>query len=65
MIKCPLCGFRFSEGDAQSACKGCCFFKQCSLARCPNCSFETVPDAEGIKKIKDKKRRKNGPDRES
>ncbi|OGX46060.1 MAG: hypothetical protein A3G38_03970 [Omnitrophica WOR_2 bacterium RIFCSPLOWO2_12_FULL_51_8] len=43
-MKCTLCGYKFSEGDAQAACQRCPLMKGCRLIRCPNCGFEMPPE---------------------
>lgn len=34
---CPLCGYKFIE---KNACHGCGLSNNCSLIRCPSCSYE-------------------------
>jgi uncharacterized C2H2 Zn-finger protein len=58
-MKCPLCGLKFSENEAEKACCGCPFVKNCNLIRCPNCGYEIPSEPEFIKKIKKWRKRKN------
>jgi hypothetical protein len=62
-MKCSLCGIEFDEKKAQAACSGCNLVKKCELIRCPNCNFEMVPEPEWIKKLKDRRGKKNAVDR--
>jgi len=54
-MKCSLCGYQFSEKDAESACSKCTFSKGCGLVKCPNCGFELAPDPDWIKRIKNRR----------
>ncbi len=38
-VRCPLCGNRFSAGDALQ-CSSCALAKKCGLVMCPKCSYE-------------------------
>ena len=59
-MKCSLCGFEFNEETAQSACCGCPLTKgNCGLTKCPNCGFEMVQEPEWIKKLKNRKAKKD------
>jgi len=49
-MKCPLCGFEFTE--TSNACKKCPIAKSCSLVRCPNCGYEMPPDSQTLKALK-------------
>ncbi|MBN1147765.1 MAG: hypothetical protein JXA78_10960 [Anaerolineales bacterium] len=40
-ITCPMCGCQY-DPQAQVACKACPLHKNCQLARCPVCGYETV-----------------------
>jgi hypothetical protein len=63
-MKCALCGYRFDEKDAQAGCNGCGLLKKCDLIRCPNCGYEMVPEPKWIKKLKEKRRKKHGINRQ-
>lgn len=39
VYRCPLCGNRFDEKDAEK-CQGCLLAKKCNLVMCPNCNYE-------------------------
>ena len=39
VIRCPLCGKRFSAEDA-ARCATCALAKRCGLVMCPNCGYE-------------------------
>lgn len=39
-FKCPLCGYKFVEAEAVSACDLCPKFLSCNLIMCPNCYYE-------------------------
>jgi len=45
-MKCSFCGHQFDSDEAASACEGCGLVKSCNLVACPNCGFESPPDAE-------------------
>lgn len=53
-MKCSLCGFKFTEKDAQTACKGCGIVKKCELIKCPNCGFEMPVEPGWIKRLRKK-----------
>lgn len=38
-LQCPLCGKKFSAGEA-AACSACLLAAKCGLVMCPNCSYE-------------------------
>ena len=58
---CSLCGFRFDEDTARSACSGCGLVKRCGLARCPRCGFEMPREPAWLKKLR-KRRNRDGAD---
>ena len=51
-MKCPLCGFDFTEPD-KSQCTGCGKFHTCNMERCPNCGYEIVQETKLIKYLRD------------
>lgn len=58
-MKCNFCGFEFDEKESISGCKNCPLKKNCSLVKCPNCGYETLPEPDWIKKIKQWRYNKN------
>ncbi|PIQ87943.1 MAG: hypothetical protein COV73_01480 [Candidatus Omnitrophica bacterium CG11_big_fil_rev_8_21_14_0_20_43_6] len=50
-MKCTLCGYKFSENEAEKACKNCPVKKGCKLLKCPNCGFETPPKPQWLKSL--------------
>lgn len=54
MMKCALCGFCYSEQEAQKSCSHCLVTKGCKLVRCPNCGFETPPEPRWLTYIRDR-----------
>lgn len=56
-MKCSLCGYRYDEERADSACQGCKMAKGCKLIRCPNCNYEEPVPPKWIKKIMDRRRK--------
>lgn len=57
-MKCSLCGFEFSEKNAQKACSGCIITKSCNLVKCPNCGYESPVESKLIKKIREWRKKK-------
>lgn len=47
-MRCPLCGFEFDE-EQSASCGGCPLRGGCSLARCPNCGYETPRKSKAAK----------------
>jgi len=50
-VKCSLCGFEFSEGEARRGCSGCASLGGCGLIRCPNCGYEWPPEPAWLTKL--------------
>ncbi|MBU4536294.1 MAG: DNA helicase PriA [Euryarchaeota archaeon] len=50
-MKCALCGFEFDESKRLESCQAC-LGAGCTKIKCPNCGYETLPDPEIGKKIK-------------
>ncbi|UCD35664.1 MAG: hypothetical protein JSU90_02185 [Nitrospiraceae bacterium] len=57
MMKCSFCGHEFDENRALGGCTSCGLLKKCDLIKCPNCSFEMVPEPKWIKKLREIRRK--------
>jgi hypothetical protein len=51
-MKCPFCYFDLSVVDIKKLCDGCITKKGCIMIKCPNCSYETIPEPYLLKQIK-------------
>ena len=38
--RCPLCGYKFSWEEGETACQACFIKKRCRLIMCPRCHHE-------------------------
>ena len=59
-MKCPLCGCRFSEDEAEVACRGCPLAGNCGMARCPNCGYDIPKESALLKALRALRRKDNG-----
>lgn len=58
-MKCNLCGYEFDEKESIPVCQSCSLVKNCKLIRCPNCGYEWPAEPDWLKKIKERRNRKN------
>lgn len=49
--RCTFCGMEFTEEQGISAC-GSCPLSNCNLVKCPNCGYESLPEAKSLTFIK-------------
>ena len=65
MIDCPMCGYRFEEGEAGASCQGCPLATSCHLLKCPRCGYEMLREPRLVRAIKTWRRkhgtRRKGP----
>lgn len=47
MHKCSFCGMEFTDEQGISACASCPL-SNCSLVKCPNCGYESLPEAKSL-----------------
>ena len=57
-MKCSLCSHEFDEAASRRSCAGCFNLGGCQMVRCPNCGYETPPEPEWIKQLKQKMEKK-------
>ena len=50
-MKCPLCGFEFTEEEGKGACGGCPLAHGCSMRRCPSCGYEVPAEPAWLKRL--------------
>ncbi len=41
VVKCPLCGLKYDSAQCETACRRCPLRRSCTMAKCPNCGYET------------------------
>ncbi|MCF8308286.1 MAG: hypothetical protein K9I68_04675 [Bacteroidales bacterium] len=61
MYRCAFCGMQFTEEQGINAC-GSCPISNCHLVKCPNCGYESMPEAKSLsllKKLFSKRKSKN------
>ena len=51
-MNCPFCNFNLKLVDIKKLCEGCVTTKGCTMIKCPNCGYETIPDPDILKLIK-------------
>lgn len=51
-MKCPLCGYEFTEEQARTACSSCPLSQGCNMVCCPNCGYEIPVEPGWLKRIK-------------
>ncbi len=56
-MKCSLCGFKFSQDEVETICKGCPLAKGCKLVRCPNCGYETPITPKWLRRLNERRRK--------
>jgi hypothetical protein len=49
---CGLCGYEFTEDQAQAACEGCPM-GSCNLLCCPRCGYEMPREPRWIKRLRE------------
>jgi hypothetical protein len=50
-MRCPLCGYRFSESELECH-TACPFGERCRVACCPRCGYQIVRDSKTVQWIK-------------
>jgi hypothetical protein len=57
-MNCPFCNFNLNLVDIKKLCEGCVTTKGCTMIKCPNCGYETIPDPDILKLIKKMRKEK-------
>ncbi len=51
-VKCPFCGFMFTEEEAKGGCRGCPMAGSCAKTKCPNCGYEVLKEPGLVKALR-------------
>lgn len=60
-----MCGWKFQESEAKTACEGCPIGNACGMIRCPNCNYEMPAEPKLVRTIRAWKEKINGTWRKS
>lgn len=57
-MNCPFCNFNLNVIDIKKVCESCFTIKGCTMIKCPNCGYETIPDPDLLRLIKKMRKKK-------